>query len=151
MADAGRSTRLNTAYAVIDSYSSLSSEAMLAPLAPDFTHQVLPESLGMPTRDRDAFGAHSTRIFSVFSRFAMVPQAVFEDAAANAVVVYAKMVGELIGLGAWENECVVMMRMSHDGSQVVESKEFVDSAKANLLREKLTAKMNEDGAKVMDA
>lgn len=144
-----RSTRLDTAYSVLDSYSTLSVEALLAPLSDDFTHQVLPESLGMPLREKDAFAAHAGGITSVFSKFSMVPQTVFEDPNKNSVIVYAKMIGELVDLGPWENECIIMMKMSEDGRNVVESKEFVDSAKARLLKEKLTARMEAKKAEAL--
>lgn len=128
------STRLKTTHALLSSYSALSAPALLAHLSPTFTHQVLPLSLNFPVRDRAAFATHASHVTSVFKTFAMVPQTIFEDEANNAVVVYAKMVGELVELGHWENECVLMLRMAPDGESVVECREFVDSARANLLR-----------------
>ena len=79
----------------------------------------------------------------------MVPQQIFEDEHSNAVIVYAKMVGELKGLGPWENECVIVLRMSEDGTEVVEQTEFVDSAKANELREKMARKTSEKEASAL--
>lgn len=144
--NADRSMRLRTAYAVLDSYSALDVDALLGPTAANFTHQVLPLSLGMPVRSRDEFASHATRFVTIFKSFAMEPQAVFEDAEQNAVVAYCKMVGELnMGLGAWENECVIMMRMSEDGTAVVEHREFVDSVKAQLLPKKLAEVMGKTG------
>lgn len=140
-----QSTRLQTAYRVLDAYSSLSLPAILAPLSEGFTQQVLPASLGMPCRTKPEFAKHAAGITSIFKEFAMVPQTVFEDPAENAVVVYCKMVGELTrDLGSWENECVIWMRFSQDGRSVVEHREFVDSAKAMQMKEKLAPK-NFDG------
>jgi len=139
-----RSTRLQTAYKVLETYSTLNVEKMLEPLADNFTHQVLPESLGQPPRDRETFAKHATGFTSIFKEFAMVPQTVFEDPENNAVVAYCKMEGELNGLGPWHNECIIIMKMSEDGTKLVEHKEFVDSAKAKLLREKLMGKMDKE-------
>ncbi len=144
-----RSPRLTTAHAVIESYSTLSAASLLSHCAPSFTYRVLPASLGMPPRDKDAFLQQAGRIFSIFSSFAMVPQQIFEDDHSNAVIVYAKMVGELKGLGPWENECVIVLRMSEDGTEVVEQTEFVDSAKANELREKMARKTSEKEASAL--
>ncbi|PQE15275.1 cytochrome p450 protein [Rutstroemia sp. NJR-2017a BVV2] len=142
MAPTDTSERLRTANALLESYSALSAEAILQHLAPDFTHTVLPESLQMPVRSKDEFAVHAQRITSIFSEFQMIPQAIFEDEGRNSVVVYAKMVGELnLNLGHWENECIIMLKMSEDGTKVVEHKEFVDSAKAKLLQEKIGAAM----------
>jgi len=64
----------------------------------------------------------------------------------NAVVVHAKMLGEVDGMGPWENDCIMLLKMSKDGTKIVEMKEFVDSAKAKIFKEKLTAKMGKKEA-----
>ena len=137
-----RSPRLRTAYEVFDAYKQLSPSALLAPLTPDFTMQVLPSSLGMPARSKTDYGAHAGMVTSIFSSFAMlpIPGQVFEDPAANAVIAHCKMVGELTnGLGPWENECIITLRFDESGTKVVSHREFVDSARAALLRQKLMA------------
>jgi hypothetical protein len=72
----------------------------------------------------------------------MVPQTIFEDEE-DAVVVYAKMEGELMGgMGRLENECVIWLRMEGDrteeGVKIVEQKEFTDSSRFRILGEKLS-------------
>lgn len=137
-----QSRRLQTAYQVLEGYKTLRLEEILRPLDDHtFTQQVLPMSLGMPSRSKSEFTKHAAGITSIFTSFRMEPQAVFEDEVQNAVVIYAKMVGELTrDLGPWENECVMMMKFSRDGRRVVEHREFVDSAKAKLMGEKLAPK-----------
>ncbi|OJD30586.1 cytochrome p450 protein [Diplodia corticola] len=136
-----QSQRLQTVHALLDGYGSLSVPTLAAPLADDFKHQVLPESLGMPARDKAAFEQHAAGIFSVFEAFAMVPKAVFEDSERNAVVVSARMQGTLKGgRGEWRNECVMLITLSEDGTRVVAVEEFVDSAKALEMRAKVAPK-----------
>jgi len=104
--------------------------------------QVLPSSLGMPSRSKADYGAHAGMVTSIFSSFAMlpIPGQVFEDPVNNAVVAHCKMVGELTnGLGPWENECIITLRFDETGTKVVSHREFVDSARAALLRQKLMA------------
>lgn len=125
-----RSVRLQTVYNLLEGYHTLKVENILAPLADSCTQQVLPASLGLPTRSKADYGKHATGICTIFKDFHMEPQAVFEDEGQNSVVVYAKMIGELANdMGPWENECILMLRMSEDGTQIVEHKEFVDSKK----------------------
>ncbi|GAB7355768.1 hypothetical protein MBLNU459_g6453t1 [Dothideomycetes sp. NU459] len=137
-----RSTRLATAYALLDAYGSLSPEQILSLLDDGFQQQGLPESLGMPTRSKEEFRGHAAGITSVFSRFAMIPQAVYEDESANAVIIHAKMDGDLNKGpgGKWENECIMLLRMNEDGTKIIEIKEFVDSAKAQEMRRKVKPK-----------
>lgn len=137
-----RSNRLNTAYALLDAYGSLSADQIISLLDEGFQQQGLPESLGMPTRSKEEFRGHAAGITSVFSRFAMIPQAVYEDENENAVVVHAKMDGELNKGpgGRWENECIMLLRMNEDGTKIIEIKEFVDSAKAKEMRNKVRPK-----------
>lgn len=144
MGDRNNSIRVQTARAALESYSALSVDALLQPLDNDFIHQVLPSSLEMPPRNKEAFANHAARVTSIFSSFAMIPQSMLEDPAQNTVIVHAKMIGELIDLGPWENECIIFMRMSEDGAKVVEHTEFVDSLRAKLLQAKLTSRKKEN-------
>ena len=98
-------------------------------------------SLGMPARSKTEFRQHASGITNIFTSFKMEPLTVFEDEAQNAVVVYAKMTGELTrDMGPWTNECIMLMRFTDDGKKVVELREFVDSAKAKEMREKMAPK-----------
>ena len=118
---------------------------MLETLAPDYTHQVLPESLNMPKRSRAEFAAHAAGITSIFTEFAMEPQSVYEDAKANTVLAHCRMVGQLArGLGPWVNSCVIFMKFNEDGTLITEWVEFVDSARAGLLRQKLMGAMDKN-------
>jgi hypothetical protein len=128
-------TRHETIQRLLDGYSSLSVPTLLSPLSSRFTHQVLPKSLGMPVRDKDSFAQHATGIFSIFSQFSMVPQSINDDPSTGVVTIHAKMLGTLRKGGGgeggkWENECIMLVRLSGDGREVEAIEEFVDSAKA---------------------
>ncbi|KAF2972428.1 hypothetical protein GQX73_g1079 [Xylaria multiplex] len=123
--------RMQTIDALLDGYSSLSTAKLLEPLAPDFHHQTLPESLGMPVRNRDAFEKHASGVFGVFEDFRMIPRTIIDDDAAGIVAIDAQMRGTLKnGRGEWCNECVIIVRLTEDGCKVLDVREFVDSAKA---------------------
>ncbi|KAI1122543.1 hypothetical protein F5Y10DRAFT_270983 [Nemania abortiva] len=128
---ASRYKRMQTIDALLDGYGSLSVAKLLEPLAPDFHHQTLPESLGMPVRDRDAFGKHAAGIFDIFDEFKLVPRTIIDDPVTGVVAIDAEMLGTLKGgKGEWKNECVMMVKLTEDGLHVLEVREFVDSAKA---------------------
>lgn len=139
-----KSPRTITTQALLDGYSSLDVDQLTAPLSSDFTHQVLPESLGMPIRNAKQFAKHATEIFSIFREFRMNPKAIFDDQGQNVVVVHARMEGVLKGSNEeWLNECVMIISFSQDGTEVVKVTEFVDSAKAVEMRKKHAPRMNE--------
>ena len=137
-----RSTRLNTAYSLLDAYGSLSPDAILSHLDDSATHQALPESLGMQPRSKEEFRGHAQGITSIFSSFAMIPQDVYEDEANNVVVIHCKMDGQLnkAGMGQWKNECIMLLRFTEDGTKITQIREFVDSAKAMEMRSKVRPK-----------
>lgn len=140
------SKRLAAAHAFLKSYKDLSPDSLLRHMSPEFSHQVLPTSMGMPTRDRAAFAGHAKMFTSIFTEFEMQPRAVYEDAARNVVVAYCFMVGELArGLGRHETECVLVMHMDAAGAKVALLQEFVDSAKGSELKEKLSGSMGKQG------
>ncbi|KAI1373054.1 hypothetical protein F4677DRAFT_236022 [Hypoxylon crocopeplum] len=129
--DEARRRRRNTVNALLEGYGSLSVPQLLMSTSPDFHHQVLPESLGMKPRDRDAFAQHAAGIFNVFEEFRMIPKSIADDGPGGMAVVHARMQGVLKGgAGEWINECVMMIQLSPDGTRVVKVTEFVDSAKA---------------------
>ncbi|KAN0112471.1 hypothetical protein V8E51_005422 [Hyaloscypha variabilis] len=113
------SVRVQTARAALASHSALEVEALLRPLDDTFTHKVLPSSLEMPLRNREAFATHAARVTSIFQNFSMVPQSIYEDSVKNTVIFHAKIIGILIELGPWENECIIFMKMPADGKKVV--------------------------------
>lgn len=118
--------------ALLDAYGSLSVPQLLDLLAPSFTHRVLPESLGMPVRDKEAFARHAAGIFGVFDSFRMEPAEILKvEGWRETWVVRAHMEGVLRGgKGGWTNECVLIVKMDEEGMLVQEIQEFVDSAKA---------------------
>lgn len=61
----------------------------------------------------------------------MIPKSIIDDGLGNMAVVHARMQGVLKGgAGEWINECVMMIQLTPDATQVVKVTEFVDSAKA---------------------
>ncbi|KAK6189162.1 hypothetical protein LQW54_013558 [Pestalotiopsis sp. IQ-011] len=128
---------LRTVDKLIAGYGSLSVPTLLEPLADDFQHHVLPESLEMPAKNKQSFAQHAAGVFGIFEKFRMVPVSTYEDRDANAVVVHAHMQGTMKkGAMEWRNECIMLIRLSEDGSQVKEIIEFVDSAKAKQMQQK---------------
>lgn len=122
----------STIIALLDAYGSLSVPRLLGLLAANFTHRVLPESLGMPARDKEAFAQHAAGIFAIFESFRMVPVELLKmEGWRETWVVSAYMKGVLKeGKGEWTNECVMIVKMDDDGVLVEEIQEFVDSARA---------------------
>ncbi|GAB1315377.1 hypothetical protein MFIFM68171_05587 [Madurella fahalii] len=131
-------TRLHTVYTLLEGYSSLSASQLLEHLSPDFFHFVLPSRLGMPALDKDSFALHAAGIFAIFDEFRMVPKAMYEDEKRSVAIIHARMEGTLKDRRRgkeWNNECVMIVRLSRDGKQVLQIQEFVDSAKAVEMRE----------------
>ncbi|KAI0156727.1 hypothetical protein GGR52DRAFT_577280 [Hypoxylon sp. FL1284] len=129
--------RVETVGVLLEGYGSLSVSQLLRPLSSDFRHKVLPQSLGMPSRDRASFVKHATGIFGVFDKFKMDPQSIIDGGPGGTMVVHALMQGVLKnGAGDWKNECIMLIQLSPDGTQVVQVTEFVDSAKAIEMSQK---------------
>lgn len=138
------STRLDTVNQLLAGYSSLSVTQLTSTLSPTFQYRVLPTSLGMPPLDRASFTRHAASVFAAFDELRLVPDqdSLLEDAERSSVAVYARMEGVLRGndggggttTTAWASECVMLIRLSGDGTEVVGVDEFVDSAKAMEMR-----------------
>ncbi|KAF9694085.1 hypothetical protein EKO04_007880 [Ascochyta lentis] len=146
---------------LIRSYSTLRPEALVSTATRDFTHNVLPASLNLPSRPLAAFKGHAGMIFSLFESFEMTPQpngngdAVHYSKETNTVTAHCKMGGKVnaestmgqkliaSGFAEWWTECVLFVQMSPDGKRIVEIREFVHSAKAEELQERLSGVLND--------
>ncbi|OIW25955.1 hypothetical protein CONLIGDRAFT_684498 [Coniochaeta ligniaria NRRL 30616] len=128
----------STITALLDAYGSLSVPKLLDLLASNFTHRVLPESLGMPVRGKRAFAEHAAGIFAIFDSFRMEPREILKvEGWKETWVVRAHMYGILKGgKGEWKNECVLIVKMDDEGALVEEIQEFVDSAKAVEMKQR---------------
>ncbi|KZM28214.1 uncharacterized protein EKO05_0011052 [Ascochyta rabiei] len=141
---------------LIKAYSTLRPEALVSTASRDFTHTVLPASLNLPSRPLNAFKGHAGMIFSLFESFEMAPQpngngdAVHYSKETNTVTAHCRMGGKVTaessmgqkliasGLTEWWTECVIFVQTSPDGKRIIEVREFVHSAKAEELQERLS-------------
>ncbi|KAH9899040.1 hypothetical protein F4778DRAFT_782636 [Xylariomycetidae sp. FL2044] len=128
-------SRTATVHRLIEGFSSLSVPQILQPLASDFEYQVLPASLGLGPKDREAFARQAAGIFSIFDHFKLSPISITDGGGPDGwVFVHANMSGTLkTGHLPWQHECVMMVQLSDDGQDVVKLREFVDTAKAREL------------------
>ncbi|KAK3987953.1 hypothetical protein QBC44DRAFT_371454 [Cladorrhinum sp. PSN332] len=139
--------RAETIRRLLDGYSSLSTKKLAEPLSSNFTHHVLPTSLGMPSRNKEEFALCAAGIFSIFQDFNMIPTNIYEDAKRDVVVIHARMRatprnGSRGGKNEWDNECVLIVQLSKDGKQVTKLEEFVDSVMAVEMRKKHGSKFS---------
>ncbi|KAL0469309.1 hypothetical protein QR685DRAFT_563229 [Neurospora intermedia] len=88
-------TRLKTLRRLLKGYSSLSAPSLLQSLSPHFTHEVLPQSLGMPVRGKEDFAHHAAMVFSAFQSFEMKPTELWEDPDRGGVILRCAMEGIL--------------------------------------------------------
>jgi hypothetical protein len=143
---------IQTFHKYIDAYSTLRPAALIATATNTFTHTVLPASLNLPVRTLDPFKQHSAMIFSLFKEFRMIPQppSVHFSRDTNTVIAHCKMGGSVNadsgmgmtllaqGIKEWWTECMLFVEMDGSGRRVVGVREFVDSAKAEELKRRLT-------------
>ncbi|PVH92857.1 hypothetical protein DM02DRAFT_604743 [Periconia macrospinosa] len=147
---------LKTFRKYLKAYSSLRPASLSANATNDFTHAVLPLSLKIPERDLEDFQQHAHIIFSLFASFQMIPVKTPDDDGVhfsketNTVIAHCKMGGKVnsenekgkllidAGYDEWWTENVLVVRLSEDGTRVEEVKEFVDSAKAAELQQRLS-------------
>ncbi|KAI1262154.1 hypothetical protein F5Y18DRAFT_161562 [Xylariaceae sp. FL1019] len=121
------SKRRQTALAVIDAYNEWSIDAIMALRSDDCVQCILPKSLGRPEMTNEAYRAYFGAMIPLFTDFKVEIKDVFEDAAANKVVIWATSTAST-PVGPYANEYTLMLYFNEDGSRVVRFNEFVDSA-----------------------
>lgn len=143
---------------LLRAYTTLRPAALATDASTNFTHAVLPLSLNLPPRSLENFQNHATMIFSLFEDFKMLPQGQIHFCReTDTVIAHCRMGGKVNaasekgkiliddGLTEWWTECVLFVKMNHDGRKIVEVKEFVNSAKAEELQRRLTGILGKQG------
>ena len=133
---------LRTALAIIEGYNTWTIDAILAPRAPDCTHQVHPTRLGRPLLKNNDYRAYFSAFIPHFKNFHVEILDVFEDQRNNKVALHIKSSAET-ALGPYKNEYVLMLQMTGDQRQVASVKEFVDSGYSEEFLGKLAGKVRE--------
>ncbi|KAJ1556279.1 hypothetical protein HK405_003455 [Cladochytrium tenue] len=123
-----RETLRATAVAFLDSYSAWDIEAILAIRAPDCKHKVLPASLKRPEQGQsnDEHRAYFANIQPLFKGFTGHVKDIAVDVDARAAVVWAYSTSESV-IGPYSNEYMLWLKMTEDGTKLIEIREFVDS------------------------
>ncbi|OAG01430.1 uncharacterized protein CC84DRAFT_1167633 [Paraphaeosphaeria sporulosa] len=142
---------LQTFRKLLKAYATLRPAALGANASKEFSHTVLPLSLNLPPRSLENFQQHAAMIFSLFEDFKMEPHGqVHFSKETNTVIAHCKMGGKVNaasemgkklidgGITDWWTECVLFVKMTPDGTKVVELKEFVNSSKAEELQQRLS-------------
>ncbi|KAH7120986.1 hypothetical protein B0J11DRAFT_533071 [Dendryphion nanum] len=141
---------LTTFRKFIAAYSSRRPQALTATASNNFTYRSLPSSRKTSPRNLESFHAHAAQMFDLFESFNMITQdPVHFSKSTNTVTAHCKMGGRVSesseggkklieqGVEQWWVECVLMVKMDRSGRRVVGVSEFVDSAKAEELRERI--------------
>jgi hypothetical protein len=142
---------LQTFHKLLKAYTTLRPAALGANASKDFSHTVLPLSLNLPPRGLENFQQHAVMIFSLFEDFKMAPHGqVHFSKETDTVIAHCRMGGKVNGASdmgkilinddimEWWTECVLFVKMTPDGTKIVELKEFVNSAKAEELQGRLS-------------
>ncbi|KAH8195862.1 hypothetical protein TruAng_009964 [Truncatella angustata] len=90
-------------------------------------HEILPKSLKQPPMDNATYRAYFTTQLPLFKNFHVTVHEVFEDVVGKQVAVWCSSTADSV-VGPYQNEYVMMLYFTDDGSKVVRVREFVDSA-----------------------
>lgn len=133
-----RDQLLQTAKSALDKYGDLTPESVVAHRSADCVHRLLPASAGVPDRTNREYADFVMELKKTVPNMRLVVQekgqgsgdGFFEpmvDEAARRVLVHVKAAGDT-PYGPCEAEYFMALRMSEDGTQIVEFVEFVDTA-----------------------
>jgi len=127
------SQRVQTALSLLSTYGTRSTDAISAHLSKDFTHHVMPTSVGVPPRTLEKWVSDATGLLDSFKTFYVVPVEIYEDIIRNTVIIHVEIESQLesrvkSSVKELGNEAVMFIKISEDQKSVVEVREFVDSA-----------------------
>ena len=121
-----RATLLSTANEAIEGYNIWTTESIMSYRAPHCTHQVLPLSLGRQPLNNEQYLAYFTPMMALFKDFHVVVKNAVVDEEAKQVTMHATS-SAMTAVGKYDNEYMLALRMTEDGTKVEKFDEFVDS------------------------
>ncbi|KAK3331504.1 hypothetical protein B0H66DRAFT_598986 [Apodospora peruviana] len=127
MSSSEMSTRRKTALAMVEAYETLDVAKIMAFRTPECTFQALPRSMNRPEMNNKEYAAHLGQVVKALSNLKIVVEEVFEDAAENKVVLWARGTADT-KVGPYVNEYILMIYLNESGDRVTRFCEFVDSA-----------------------
>ncbi|KAE9375944.1 hypothetical protein N431DRAFT_437378 [Stipitochalara longipes BDJ] len=121
-----RDQLLQTAHGYLNAHNNRDMESILAFCAPNCVHRAGPPTVKSPDRNNDEYATFNVEVFKVLHTYlATITDAAVDDVSKKVVLsVEAKATADA---GEYENEYVILLRMTEDGKQVVEQYDFVDS------------------------
>jgi len=121
-----RDQLLQTAHAYLDAHNEQDLEKIQALCAPTCVHRAGPPTVKSPDRNNEEYNAFNIEVFKILHTYlATITDAVVDDVGKKvALSVEAKATADA---GEYENEYVILLKMTEDGKQVVDQYDFVDS------------------------
>ncbi|KAK4213782.1 hypothetical protein QBC37DRAFT_315768 [Rhypophila decipiens] len=134
--------RRRVAMSVIEGYNEWKIEKIMAPHAPECTHQLLPASLKYPELGYQAYKSFFSSMMPYFRNLKATVQDVFDDGTENKVVLTCLAHADT-AIGPYNNEYIFMLYFDKDCHKVNKILEYVDSAYALEFFPRLRAYMSE--------
>ncbi|KAJ2970582.1 hypothetical protein NUW58_g9648 [Xylaria curta] len=121
-----RSRRKQTALALIDAYTSLNPEAVMALRTEDSIHQILPRSLNRAAMNSTRYATYLTTILMPYIKSVSVTvEELLEDAAQNKIAAWVHW-DATTAVGPWREDFVWILHLNEAGDKVTRSLEFVE-------------------------
>jgi hypothetical protein len=120
----------NTAKTAVDRYGELTPESVIACRHLECVHRMFPASAGIPDRTNKEYSDFVMELKDAVSTMRLIIQDDFEpmiDETNRKVIAHVKSEGET-AFGPLEAEYFMAMKMSDDGTQIIEFVEFIDTA-----------------------
>ncbi|MCJ1307163.1 hypothetical protein MMC25_000809 [Agyrium rufum] len=124
---AARETLIATAQTVFDAYNSWSFDAIVAFRTDDCVQQILPASLGRPPVNNTEFEATLKPIMPAFRDWTLTMHDMVVDEVAGKVVMHVSS-NAVTDIGPYDNEYILILTMTEDGTKVKKFVQFADSA-----------------------
>ena len=141
-----RSALYDTANTIVNSYNTWTVEALMAVRAPDCMNYILPDSLNRPPLNNQDYKAYFTSIMPAFRDFHVEVKNTIIDEESRQVVLHASSTA-ITDLGEYQNEYMIVLHMTEDGTKIDRFDEFVDSQKSMGFIPRLRAHLEEKAEK----
>lgn len=119
-----------TAKTAFDKYGEMTPESVIACRSPECVHGMFPASAGAPERTNKEYYDFVMELKKVVPNMRLIIQDDFApiiDESSRQVIAHLKSAGDT-AFGPCETEYFMALKMNEDGTQIVESVEFVDTA-----------------------
>ncbi|MCJ1384421.1 hypothetical protein MMC17_007537 [Xylographa soralifera] len=127
-----------TAESLVEAFNNMDIDKIISLRSPDCMNQILPRSIKLPIQANAPYEKRLRFLHPIFENFSLTVEDILEDIEARRICMWLYAMADTAA-GEYLNEYVWILQFDESGKQIINQKEYVDTAMQKEFYPKLQA------------